>query len=87
MASRWKRDGLNVRNVVDFFLKEKGFNPFDFVTPDEFLKVAQLCEKHPAVMDHIVAYARRYKQATRELTPELVDEARNLIAVTKVMES
>ena len=87
MASRWKRDSVNAKNIVDFFLEEKKFNPFDFVSPEVFLQLVQLCGRQPGVVDNIQTYARRYKQATRELTPEVVGEASDLMTVKKVMES
>ncbi len=86
MASRWKRDTVNAKNIVEFF-GEKGFNPFDFVSPEAFLQLVQLCERQPGVVDHIQSYARRFKQATRELTPEVIGEASDIMTVKKVMES
>jgi predicted hydrolase (HD superfamily) len=83
----------NRENLAGFFAGEDRFGrkrsqAAEAFTPERALELVRLYCENEAAMEHLQAYARRFKQAAREeITAEDVREAWDLMRVRKVMES
>jgi len=94
-----KRKILNRENLVRSFTGHSGVNPYtgiyaqynpvkflDLLPADELLKFMRLYVNNKSAVEHILTYARRFKQAVNELEVEDIEAAKQLLAVKSVME-
>jgi hypothetical protein len=89
---RAKRARTNRQNLVRFFSEKDRFDrprrtALKAFTPDTFIRLARLYLENEAELEHVFAYARRFKQAVDQITEADVQEAEDAIIVSEVMES
>lgn len=96
VAATRKRREKNVKNMIEFFKNKTkdglqvlvGLkDPFSVLTPEDALKIIELFNKDNRAFEAFATYARRFKQASTELSVEDLTEVHNLMQVIRVMES
>lgn len=80
-----KRRRDNVRNFYEFFKHQPG--SVQFVPPEALLATMRAYVNGRDSFESLLTYARRYKQAVREMTDEDVREAVGLLQAKEVLES
>jgi len=93
-----KRKKINRENLVRSFTGPSGVtytgiyaqcNPvkyLELLSADELLKFMKLYVNNRGAVEHILTYARRFKQAVNELEVDDIEAAKALLAVKSVME-
>ncbi len=82
-----------VADLVKWLSEDTGNDPeacaraLDTFTPEQVLMIIKFQNMNTSSLHVIISYARRFKQASAELTVDDVIAARDMLAVKEVMES
>jgi len=94
-----KRKILNRENLVRSFTGHSGVNPYtgiyaqynpvkflDLLPADELLKFMRLYVNNRSAVDHILTYARRFKQAVMELEIDDIEARTSFRSLARVVQ-